>query len=280
MHVKPKIRRIPGDLFKYTVMSFTIVVSIFPILWVIMSSFKTNKAILGSPFTLPKSFELTPYIDVFVNYNFLNYFKNSVIIAFSATIISLLIYSLAGYIFGKFEFKFKNVLYILCTITILVPPHAKAQPIFALIMKLGLYNTKTGLILVYSSFGLALALFVLRGTFMTIPKELDEAALIDGANFWKIFWKINLPLAKPGIATSGILMFLSFWNEYFYALILTTGPENRTLPVQLAFFQGTFSYNYTNMFAAITLVILPGILVYMLVQEQVQQSVASTGVKG
>jgi raffinose/stachyose/melibiose transport system permease protein len=245
-----------------------------------MSSFKTNKAILGSPFSLPNNFELTPYINVFVHYNFLNYFTNSVIIAVSATIIALFIYSLAGYIFGKFDFRFKNALYILCTITILVPPHAKAQPIFALIMKLGLYNTKTGLIMVYTSFGLALALFVLRGTFMTIPKELDEAALIDGASFWRIFWNINLPLAKPGIATSGILMFLSFWNEYFYALILTTGPENRTLPVELKFFQGTFSYNYTAMFAAITLVILPGILIYLLVQEQVQQSIASSGLKG
>jgi raffinose/stachyose/melibiose transport system permease protein len=115
---------------------------------------------------------------------------------------------------------------------------------------------------------------------MTVPKDLDEAALIDGAGFWRIFWSVNLPLVRSGLATAGILMFLSYWNEYFYALILTTGAANRTLPVALAFFDEAFSYNYTRMFAALTLVVLPGIIIYLLVQEQVQKSVASTGIKG
>jgi raffinose/stachyose/melibiose transport system permease protein len=261
-------------------MIFTIGVSTFPILWVIMSSFKTNKAILSDPFSLPQKLDFSPYIDVYKNYSFLTYFKNSFFIAGVATLLALFIYSLSAYIFGKFEFKFKNVLYILFTVTLLVPGHAKAQPIFKLIMDLGLYDTKTGLVLVYTSFGLALALFILRATFMTIPKDLDEAALIDGASFWRIFWSVNLPLAKSGIATAGILMFLGNWNEYFYALILTTSPEHRTLPVALQFFDEAFSYNYTRMFAALTLIILPGILIYLIVQEQVQKSVASSGVKG
>jgi raffinose/stachyose/melibiose transport system permease protein len=235
---------------------------------------------LGDPFSLPKGIDFAPYIDVYTNYNFLNFFKNSLWIAGLSTLIALFIYSCAGYIFGKFEFRGKTFLYVLCTVTLLVPGHAKAQPIFSLIMELGLYDTKTGLILVYTSFGLALALFVLRATFMTIPKDLDEAALIDGASFWRIFWSVNLPLARSGIATAGILMFLGNWNEYFYALILTTSEVNRTLPVALQFFDEAFSYNYTRMFAALTLVITPGILIYLLVQEQVQASVASTGVKG
>ncbi|WP_028609043.1 carbohydrate ABC transporter permease [Paenibacillus harenae] len=272
--------QILGKLFTYGVMVFTIAVSTFPILWIMMSSFKTNKEILGNPFSLPQTLSFQPYIDVFQNYNFLIYFKNSIWIAGLATLIGLFIYSLAGYVFGKFDFRGKNLIYALCTITLLVPGHAKAQPIFSIIMKLGLYDTKTGLILVYSSFGLAIALFILRATFMTIPKDLDEAALIDGASFWRTFWNINLPLAKSGIATAGILMFLGSWNEYFYALILTTSSKNRTLPVALQFFDEAFSYNYTNMFAAITMVVLPGIIIYLIVQEQVQASVASSGVKG
>ena len=115
---------------------------------------------------------------------------------------------MASYIFGKFDFFGKNFLYILCTITLLVPGYAKAQPIFTIIMKLNLYDTKAGLILVYATFGMALALFILRVTFMSIPKDLDEAALIDGAGFWRIFWSVNLPLARSGLATAGILLFL------------------------------------------------------------------------
>lgn len=275
-----KLSRLPGLIYAYGLMIFTVAVSTFPILWIMMSSFKENKAILSDPFSLPTSISFAPYIDVYKNYSFLVFFKNSLWISTAATILALFIYALSGYIFGKFEFRGRNFLYILFTVTLLVPGHAKAQPIFSLIMNMGLYDTKTGLILVYTSFGLALALFILRATFMSIPKDLDEAAIIDGANFWKIFLHVNLPLARSGIATAGILMFLGNWNEYFYALILTTSTDHRTLPVALQFFDEAFSYNYTRMFAALTLIILPGIAIYMLVQEQVQKSVASSGVKG
>jgi raffinose/stachyose/melibiose transport system permease protein len=278
--MKIRLREVPERIFSYGVMLFTFFISIFPIVWVVLSSFKTNKDILGSPFGLPTKLDFQVYADVFTQYNFLLYFKNSLIVAVTATLIAVLIYSMAGYIFGKFDFWGKNILFIICTITLLVPGYSRAQPIFTIIMKMNLYNTKTGLILVYASFGMALALFILRLTFMSIPKDFDEAALIDGAGFWRIFWTVNLPLAKSGMATAGVLMFIQAWNEYFYALILTSDEANRTLPVAVQFFNEAFSYNYTRLFAALTMVIIPGILIYLLVQEQVQNSVASAGVKG
>lgn len=278
--MKVRKRDWPERIFSYSVMLFTVIVSIFPLLWILLSSFKTNKEILGDPFSLPKKFDIQAYKDVLTQYDFFSYFKNSMFIAITATLIALFIYALAGYIFGKFNFRGKTFLFILCTITLLVPGYARAQPIFTLIMKLDLYDTKAALILVYASFGMALALFILRLSFIAIPKDLDESALIDGAGFWRIFWSVNLPLAKSGLSTAGILMFLNNWNEYFYALILTSSQENRVLPVALKFFNETFSYNYTRMFAALIMVIIPGILIYVLVQEQVQQSVASSGVKG
>lgn len=275
-----RIKKGIGLLFSYGVMAFTVIVSIFPIIWVIISSFKTNKAILSDPFALPTSINFEAYVTVFTQYSFLTYFINSLLIATIATLIAVFIYAMAAYVFGKFDFYGKGFLFVLCTITLLVPAYARAQPIFTIIMKLKLYDTKTGLILVYATFGLALALFILRVTFMSIPKDLDEAALIDGAGFWRIFWNVNLPLAKSGLATSGILLFLNNWNEYFYATVLTSSQANRTLPVALAFFNEAFSYNYTYMFAALTMIVLPGIVIYLFVQEQVQQSVASSGVKG
>ncbi|MNO73793.1 Inner membrane ABC transporter permease protein YcjP [compost metagenome] len=274
------IRKWPELILSYSVMTFTVVVSIFPILWILLSSFKSNKEILNDPFSLPKKIDFNAYKDVFMQYNFFGYFMNSMFIAIASTLIALFIYTMAGYIFGKFNFRGKSFLFILCTITLLVPGYSRAQPIFTIIMKLDLYDTKAALILVYASFGMALALFILRLAFIAIPKDLDESALIDGAGLWRIFWNVNMPLAKSGISTAGILMFLNNWNEYFYALILTTSEKNRTLPVALEFFNEAFSYNYTRMFAALLMVILPGILIYVLVQEQVQQSVASSGVKG
>lgn len=261
-------------------MLFTVVVSVFPILWIFLSSLKTNKDILSSPLSLPKTIDFQVYWDVITHYNFLVYFKNSLVISIASTVVSVLIYSMAGYIFAKFDFWGKNALFILCTITLLVPGYSRITPIFNLVMKLDLYDTKTALIMVYVSFGLALALFILRLSFASIPKELDEAAIIDGAGFWRVFWSINVPIAKSGMATAGVLMFLTAWNEFFYGLILTTDQTNRTLPVAVQFFNEAFSYNYPRLFAALVMVIMPGIIIYLLVQEQVQNSVASSGVKG
>lgn len=267
-------------IFAYLVLIFIVVVSVFPILWVILSSFKSNAAILSSPFALPDTFNFDAYISVINQYSFGTYAINSVIISFGATACSLLFFSMAAYVIAKYNFPCKSLIYVLLTLTLLVPGHTKTQPIFSLIMNLNLYDTKTGVWLVYLANGIAMSLFVLKATFMSIPQSLNEAAEIDGASFTRTFWQINLPLAKTGLSTAGILMFLGNWNEYYYAALLTSSASNRTLPVSLAFFNQAFSYDYTRMFAALTMVVLPGIIIYMLAQEQVQASVAATGVKG
>ena len=174
----------------------------------------------------------------------------------------------------------KNLLFILYSITLLVPAQSKAQPIFSLLIHLNLYDSLPGLSLVYISMGLAMSIFVLRPAFLAIPKSLDEAAVIEGANFFTVFWKINLPLAKGGLATAGILMFLGNWNEYFYASLLISSDKARTLPLALQFFTESFSYNYPRLFAALTVVVLPGILLYAVLEEQVQTAMASSGIKG
>ena len=115
---------------------------------------------------------------------------------------------------------------------------------------------------------------------MAIPKSLDEAAIVDGAGFMRIFWSINLPLAKSALTTAGILMFLNNWNEYYFASLLTMSDSQRTLPIALSYFTSEFSYNYTELFAALAIVVLPGIILYIFAQEQVQVSMASTGIKG
>ncbi|RAP75825.1 carbohydrate ABC transporter permease [Paenibacillus montanisoli] len=267
-------------LFSYLVLIFTVCISLVPLLWITVSSFKSNKAILNTPFALPTEINFRAYASVLQMNNFLSNTFNSVLISISSTLIALLFYALAAYSFAKFDFIGKRTLFILFSVTLLIPGHATAQPIFSFINLTGLYDTRLALIIVYISAGLAVSLFILRASFLSIPRELDEAAYMESASFWQVFFHINLPLAKAGLATAGILMFLGNWNEFFYGFMLTASAENRTLPVALQFFTEQFSYNYTQLFAALTLVTLPSIILYMLAQEQVQQSVVSGGVKG
>lgn len=275
-----KARKIGVGILEYAVMLFTIAVSVFPIIWVVMSAFKTNAQILSNPFELPTQINFDAFVYIFEKYNFVRYFGNSLLICIVSTAISLVIFAMGGYVIAKYNFPGKNVMFALFTITLLVPAQSKAQPIFSLVTDLKLYDNIWGVALVYLSMGLAMSMFILKATFMAIPKSLDEAASLEGAGFFTTFWKINFPLAKSGLATAGILMFLNNWNEYFYASLLTSSDENRTLPLALQFFTESFSYDYTKLFAALTVVVLPGIILYVFAQEQVQASVAATGVKG
>lgn len=274
------VKKAACQAFMYLVELVVILLSVFPILWVVMSAFKTNGEILTSPLALPTSFSLDVFVHLFETYNFPVYFLNSLLAAGVSTLVSLLFYAMGAYVIAKFEFPGRKLLFILFTSTLLVPGHSKSQPIFSLVSDLGLFDSIWGVTLVYLSAGMAMSIFVLKAGFMAIPKSLDEAAIIDGAGFMRTFWSINLPLAKSALATAGILMFLGNWNEYYFASLLTHSDSQRTLPIALSFFTSEFSYNYTNLFAALTIVILPGILLYVFAQEQVQASVAATGIKG
>ncbi|MCD7820508.1 MAG: carbohydrate ABC transporter permease [Lachnospiraceae bacterium] len=279
---KTKVKKILTRILMYAVELIVIVLSAFPIVWVVLSSFKTNSEILSGAFTLPSGIQvgIEAYLYLFQKYNFLLYFRNSLIVSLISTGISLVCFSMAAYVLAKFRFPGRSLLFVLFTITMLVPGHAKAQPIFSLIINMNLYDSLTGVTLVYLGSGIAMSIFILRSAFMAVPKDLDEAASIDGAGFFRTFIMIDLPLAKSGLSTAGILMFLGNWNEYFYAALLTSSEKNRTLPVALQFFNQSLSYDYTKMFAALTVVVVPAIIVYCFAQEQVQQSVAASGVKG
>lgn len=262
------------------VIVFTLIISIFPLLWVMLSAFKTNAEILEGPFTLPESLDFSAFQYLFEKYDFFQYFLNSIYVTAVSVVVSLIIFTMAGYVLARYEFKGKMLIFSLLMITMLIPGYAKTQPLFQMITDMGLYDTKEGLILIYISNGMATSVFLLRNAFQSLPKELSESARLDGAGFFRTFFTINLPLIRGSIATAGILMFLGNWNEYYFASILITSEYNNTLPIITMSFTSKFSYNYTLMFAAITLVIIPGLIIYAIAQEQVQQSLASSGIKG
>ena len=161
-----KTKSIGVKIFMYAVMIFTIIVSVFPILWVIMSAFKTNAQILSNPFALPESIGFDAFAYIFEKYDFVRYFMNSLIICTVSTGVSLIIFSMGGYVIAKYRFPGKNLIFALFTITLLVPAQSKAQPLFSLVMKLNLYDSIWGVTLVYLSMGLAMPMFILKSTFL------------------------------------------------------------------------------------------------------------------
>lgn len=165
-----KMKKKITKIFMYTVMIFTIIVSVFPIIWVIMSAFKTNAQILSSPFSLPTSIKFDAFVYIFEKYNFVQYFINSALICVVSTAASLVVFAMGGYVIAKFRFPGKSLIFALFTITLLVPAQSKAQPLFSLVMKLNLYDNIWGVTLVYLSMGLAMSMFILKSTFMAIPK--------------------------------------------------------------------------------------------------------------
>ena len=267
-------------LGKYLFLLMCVVIALYPILWVIASSFKTNAEILSSGISLPTSINFRGYVDAINISPILSYFWHSVIIAFSTTFINVFIMSAAGYVFARTTFKGRDVLYFILLLALVIPSTALLHPVFQMIHNIGLYDTRSALILVYTAFNIPMSLLILRGTYMGVPKELEEAAYIDGAGFVRTYFQIMMPVAKGGLTSAAVLTFLSSWNEFTFALILTRGQSARTLPLSLSFFTAQFTFNYTALFAAVTIAVIPSITVFAIFQEQIVSSLTAGAVKG
>jgi raffinose/stachyose/melibiose transport system permease protein len=187
---------------------------------------------------------------------------------------------MAGYVFARFTFRGRDTLYMILSLALVIPMTALLHPVYMTINALGLANTKTGLVLVYTALNQPMSLLILRTTFQAVPRSLEEAAMVDGAGFIRTFFRIMLPVAKSGLASAGVLTFLNCWNEFTFALILTSSQSARTLPLSLSYFTSQFSFNYTAMFAAITIAVIPSIVVFVIFQEQVVSSLTAGAIKG
>jgi raffinose/stachyose/melibiose transport system permease protein len=187
---------------------------------------------------------------------------------------------MAAYIFARARFRFSNFLYYILMLAMILPATAMIQPVYRQISSLGLLNTRRALILVYSCLGLPLTLMIMRSFFSGVPLEMEESAAVDGAGFLRTYVKVILPLVKPGLTTCMVLRFLEYWNEFTYALILTTSQAIRTLPLSLSYFVSTFSFNYMALFAAIAIAALPSLLIFAVFSEQVVSSMTIGSIKG
>ena len=275
-----KAGQIIGKLGRIVFLVFIIAISTVPLLWTLVSSFKTNKEIMDSAFSLPASINLDNYIMAFKFSPLGTYFWNTFIINVFCIFFGLIIFSMSAYVFARFEFKGKNFLFALIGMSMLVPTSALIFPVYKLMNAMNLYNTKSGLVLVYMSIAMPAVLFVLRSYFLTIPKEMEEAARIDGSGFMRTYITIMLPLVKPAMATAAILIFMASWNDFIYNLMLSSGNNARNVSVALSQFLSMFGSDYGQLFAASFIVVLPSILLYCLLQKRIESALLAGAVKG
>lgn len=275
-----KILKLLLPILKYTFVIIIIILSTGPLIWVLASSLKSNGEILMSPVALPLNFRYYNYINAFKLAPIAQFYLNSVIIAIFGTVLNLVVLGMSAYVFARYNFRFKKLLISVIASSLLIPGAALLQPLFITVSTLGLYDKLLGLIIVYAGFGLPASFYILSSYYLTIPKELDESAFLDGAGFIRTFLSIILPVSKPGFGTAGVLQFLLCWNEFQFALTLTSGNKSRTLPISLYYFKTQFSSDYGAMFAAVVIVIIPSIIIYILLQEQVVSGLAAGAVKG
>ncbi len=279
-HFKLSSKQKAARVFSYLFMALCVLVALFPIVWVVLSSFKTNREILSNGLQLPSTFSFSGYKQALEMAPILKFFVNSLIVSFASTALNVFILAMAGYVFAKKKFRFKNLIFGILSLSMVIPSTALMSPVYTVITKLHLYDTKMALILVYTALNMPISLMILRSAFAAIPTELEEAAYIDGAGFFRTFWQVMMPCAKGGLASAAVLAFLGSWNEFTFALLLTSSTSTRTLPLSLSYFTSQFSFNYTAMFAAITIAVLPSIIVFSIFQEQVCSSLTAGSVKG
>lgn len=279
-HFKLSPKQKAARVFSYLFMALCVLVALFPIVWVVLSSFKTNREILSNGLQLPSTFSFSGYKQALEMAPILKFFVNSLIVSFASTALNVFILAMAGYVFAKKKFRFKNLIFGILSLSMVIPSTALMSHVYTVITKLHLYDTKMALILVYTALNMPISLMILRSAFAAIPTELEEAAYIDGAGFFRTFWQVMMPCAKGGLASAAVLAFLGSWNEFTFALLLTSSTSTRTLPLSLSYFTSQFSFNYTAMFAAITIAVLPSIIVFSIFQEQVCSSLTAGSVKG
>jgi raffinose/stachyose/melibiose transport system permease protein len=266
-------------LLKWLFLLFFFLYTLLPLVWLFIASFKTNGEFIANPFSLPAVWQFRNYIRAVHISGIFKLYGNSLLISASATAASLGIACMISYSLSRFKFPGRNLIFNLIATAILVPLYALMVPYFRIINGLRLNDTHLGLILVYTAIGLPISVFIIRTFMTTIPRDIEEAAIVDGCSFYGRFYHVILPLSRSGIITAGIFQFITCWNEYVYAMLLTSSPQVRTVQLGIKFFTNQFSIEYTSMFAAIILSIIPSVLAYIIFQKQIVSGLTSGAVK-
>jgi multiple sugar transport system permease protein len=270
-------------------LAFTVIALLaLPALWIILTAFRPNLEVNASPpIWIPQTITLDAFESLFglnpetaSGVPVMSYLTNSLSVALLATALSVPIGTAAGYAFSRFDFVGSRMLLLLLLLTRAVPGVALSLPLFLIMRNIGLVDTIHGLAFVYMAMNIPFTAWLMDGFFRRIPRELDDAAYVDGASHWQTFWKIDLPLALPGLGAASVFAFLAAWNEYQIASVLTKTPASKTFPVGLADFTTQFTVDWRGMAAMSVLMMIPAILFVLAMQRSLTKGLTFGAVKG
>jgi len=270
--------RVVARTAKWLFLGVLTVLTLVPLLWLLLSSFKTTPELFRGPFSLPEHWSFANFSGALDAQPLVDYFRNSVVIAVTSTAMTIIISTLAAYAL-RHRFRLHGAVNGFLMSGLFVPFTAFMTPIFYLVFHLGLYNTVWGIALVYTGTTLPVGFLIIKGYLETIPGDLLEAARIDGASFHGVFFRIVCPLVVPGLATAAIFLSISAWNELLFANLLSTSTSSETLQVGIRNFLTSYAANYPEAFAGTVMAMAPTILAYALLSNRVVESMAATGLK-
>lgn len=265
----------------YMILIVWAVIQLFPLYYLFTFSLKTNAEILGENIIgLPRSWEWHNYIEVIQSSNILRYFSNSVLITLATIVFTIVTALMASYALYRMKWKLRGFFVIIFMLGLTIPLHSSILPVFLILKELHLLNSYQALILPYVAFGLSMAIMMFSGFLAGIPREMEEAACIDGCNVYKIFIRIITPLMKPAFATVAIFTYLSSWNELMFATIFVNDEGLKTLPVGIQALSMSLITDWGVLGAALVISLVPTILIYIFMSNKVQESMVMGAVKG
>ena len=273
-----KVADIIGKILMYILMLFMVFISLAPLVWTFFNSLKTDP--MWDTGLFPTEWTLEGYRTIFVEIKIFRNFLNSLIVSTGAVFLSMIILVLAAYVVAMRQFRGKNIFVMVLLSTMFLPGTAMTYPIYRLIYSLNLQNNLLGLILIYSMSNIVVNFFIIRGYFLTVPKEVEESGFLDGcSNFKALFWLVA-PIAMPGILTAMVLAFIGFWNEFYFASLFLRSRELMTLTVVLSQFSKGFMVDYTGLFASVIVIIAIPLVCYLSCSKFFISALSGGAVKG
>lgn len=269
-----------GRIAAYIVLCVHLLITLAPLYIMVVTSFKTNKEIFSSPLALPSSLNLDGYKKVLELNDFARYFGNSIFVVLTSIAIYTVVSILAAYAISRFRFRGNNALYIYFLLGMMVPIRIGVLNMFEMFNTLHLTDTLLGLILIYSAMSIGFSVFIMVGFMRNIPREIEEAARIDGCSSFRVLWNILLPIMKPAIATAVIYNFVPIWNDFYFPLVFIKSEELKTIPIAVTVFFGQYQTDWPTVFAALSMAALPALLFYFLMSKQFIKGLTAGAVKG
>ncbi|WP_407690847.1 carbohydrate ABC transporter permease [Rubrobacter tropicus] len=271
--------RLVGTALLYLAVTLGSIIMILPFAWMLLGSVKDLGQLYQIPPNwIPNPFVFQNYVNAWNSVPFSTGYMNSAIVTVTVVLANLLTCSMAAYAFARIEFPFRKTLFMLFLATLMVPEQVTIIPLYIIMRNLGLIDTLFSLIIPYALFN-AFGVFLLRQFIKGLPIDLEEAAIVDGANRWTIYWRIIMPLIRPALAAFGIFTFLFQWNNFFRPLIFLNSVENYTVPLAINFFRGQYTTDFALLMAGSAISIIPVLIVYIIGQRQIIEGIATTGMK-